>query len=133
MKTHALNGFPNEICGFFFGNLLEGEKHVSMVMPVENIKEGDQRRRFKIDPLAYMKAEQFALKNGVNLLGVYHTHPLHPAIPSEHDRAQALPVFSYVILSVSSNEVVDMTSWQLNNQRNFEEEKLLLSSPIHQP
>ena len=71
-----------------------------------------------------MRAERHALSRGLDLLGIYHSHPLHPAIPSEHDRSQAMPWFSYIILSVEENAIVDLTSWQLNNSREFEKETI---------
>lgn len=128
IKAHSLGTFPNECCGFFFGSTNGEEKNVTEVMPVTNAKVGDQRRRFLIDPLDYMKAEKFALERNLDFLGIYHSHPLHPAIPSEHDRSQAMPAFSYVITSVQPEEVTDLTSWQLNDERQFEQEDV--STPL---
>jgi proteasome lid subunit RPN8/RPN11 len=126
MREHAQKAFPNECCGFFYGK--DGEvRNVQIAQKVENVKPGDQRRRFQIDPQDYMKAEQYALKNGVDLLGIYHSHPLHPAIPSEHDRAVAMPWFSYIIVSVFEDRIDDVRSWQLNDERQFEEEQILNS------
>jgi proteasome lid subunit RPN8/RPN11 len=70
-----------------------------------------------------MKGEQYAIERGVQLLGIYHSHPNHPAIPSEHDRVAAQPFFSYVIISVQ-NGIVDHTrSWLLNEHFQFDEEQ----------
>jgi proteasome lid subunit RPN8/RPN11 len=57
-------------------------------------------------------------------LGVYHSHPKHPAIPSEHDRKAAQPFFSYVIVSVMSNDDITVRSWLLNDDQQFDEEKI---------
>ncbi|MBL7941663.1 MAG: M67 family metallopeptidase [Flavobacteriales bacterium] len=125
MKRDALRSFPDECCGFMYGR--DGDpREITLAVEVENKKEGDKRRRFEISPLQYMKAEQFGLESGLTLLGVYHSHPLHPAIASEHDRVVAMPYFSYVILSTFENEVADVKSWQLNDNRQFEEEPVLL-------
>ncbi|MBI1266499.1 MAG: hypothetical protein GC193_03605 [Cryomorphaceae bacterium] len=124
MRNHALKDFPNECCGFFFGSGNE-ERVVTHVTPVKNSKDGDQRRRFQISPTDYMKAERYALEHDLTLLGIYHSHPLHPAIPSEHDRLAAMPWFSYVILSVNAEYVVDVNSWQLNDAHQFERETVL--------
>lgn len=126
IQEHAKRAFPNECCGFFYGK--DGEvRDVQIAQDVTNIKPGDQRRRFQIDPQDYMKAEQYALKNGLDLLGIYHSHPLHPAIPSEHDRVVAMPWFSYIIVSVTEDRIEEIRSWQLNNERQFEEEKIITS------
>lgn len=125
MKQDALRSFPDECCGFIFGN--DGEQRtVTLAREVQNSKNGDRRRRFEISPLQYMQAERFAALSGLTLLGVYHSHPLHPAIASEHDRVVAMPFFSYVILSTFADAVVDVKSWQLDNNRHFIEEHVVL-------
>ncbi|SMD39055.1 Proteasome lid subunit RPN8/RPN11, contains Jab1/MPN metalloenzyme (JAMM) motif [Reichenbachiella faecimaris] len=124
MHRHALSDFPNECVGFFYGKSEGDIKTVTEYGPLENSKEGDQRRRFEVNPLDYMKAEKYALSNQLELLGIYHSHPLHPAIPSEHDLKQAVPFFSYIIASVNDTKVDKTTSWQLNEENQFEEELL---------
>lgn len=124
MHRHALADFPNECVGFFYGQSSGETKTVTEYGPLENSKEGDQRRRFEVNPLDYMKAERYALSNKLELLGIYHSHPLHPAIPSEHDLKQAVPFFSYIIASVNQSQVENTTSWQLNEENQFEEELL---------
>ena len=99
INADGINAFPNECCGFLYGHETDG-RQITLAVPVTNSKDGDQRRRFEISPLEYMRAEQFALQNDTTLLGVYHSHPNHPAIASEHDLAVAMPYFSYVIVSV---------------------------------
>ncbi len=123
MQNHAEEIYPNECCGFFFGE--DGEERVvSHVQRVTNAKEGDQRRRFRIDPQDYRKAEAYADENGLDFLGIYHSHPDHPAEPSEHDRKAAMPFFSYIIISVQDGKAADIRSWRLNNERRFGEEPL---------
>jgi proteasome lid subunit RPN8/RPN11 len=118
----AQKTFPFECCGFLYGNEEDG-RTVTVAVPVENVKEGDQRRRFEVSPADYMRAERFALENGLLLLGVYHSHPNHPAIASQHDLAVAMPWFSYVIVSVMEGEIADIKSWRLHDEvRQFEEE-----------
>ena len=118
MTSDALERFPNECCGFFFGE--DGDNRtVTHVMKVNNSKEGDQRRRFAISPVDYMKAEAFADEQRVQLLGIYHSHPLHPAWPSVHDREQAMPWFSYIIIGVQPDQITRVNSFQLNDDRLF--------------
>lgn len=123
LKAEALEAFPYECCGFLFGFVDEYDhKNLHEVLPVLNNKEGDKRRRFEISAFDYMKAEQYAEDTGTMLIGIYHSHPMHPSIPSEHDRIAALPFFSYVILSVESNRILSVQSWLLNDQQQFLEE-----------
>ena len=124
MYRDALKSFPDECCGFFFGKEMGGERVINSIVVVNNSKEGDKRRRFEIAPKDYLDAERYADEIEVQLLGVYHSHPNHPAVPSEHDRVAAQPYFSYVIISVKENEIADLRSWQLNENLQFEEEKI---------
>jgi proteasome lid subunit RPN8/RPN11 len=128
MQQDAEATYPNECCGFFYGQ--EGDdRTVTEAIPVQNSKEGDQRRRFEISPLDYMKAERYAAENGLSLLGVYHSHPDHPVRPSEHDLKQAVPYFSYIIYSIRDGKMADVTSWRLNKAgKEFEEEKITMNN-----
>jgi len=129
MKTHALKTFPDECCGFLYGTEQgDGNRMITKILEVNNSKTGDKKRRFEISGKDYMLGEKFALENDLLLLGIYHSHPKHPAIPSEHDRIAALPYFSYVILSVNPDNIDHIRSWQLNEVSQFEEE---VFSPEH--
>ena len=132
IKIHGEQVFPNECCGFLFGDETDG-RIITLSTRVENSKEGDQRRRFEISPFDYMKAEQFAIENNTSLLGIYHSHPNHPAIASVHDLEKALPYFSYVIVSIMDGRFADIKSWKLyDDKREFYEEKVLISKPLNQ-
>ncbi len=100
-----------------FGRDEPSRRLVERVRPTDNVFEAsEQGRRFSIDPLELMRAERDAAEMGQLVLGFYHSHPDHPARPSEFDRARAWPFYSYVIVSIQSREPVDMTSWVLNDR-----------------
>lgn len=123
MKEDAIGAYPDECCGFLYGRE-EGDRIIIEAQPVNNAQEGDKRRRFEIAATDYLHAEAYAEAENLTLLGVYHSHPDHPAIPSIHDLRQAMPFFSYLILSVKKGKVVDLRSWQLSDEGRFEEEAL---------
>ncbi len=127
INRHGQAAFPNECCGFLYGKE-DKERVVTLAVAVANSKEGDQKRRFEISPSDYMKAERYALENDLQLLGVYHSHPNHPAIASKHDLAVAMPYFSYVIVSVMDGEAVDLKSWKLadTSEKTFQEESIVI-------
>ncbi len=129
MLEHAQRIFPDECCGFLFGTeQSDGTREVEKILEVDNSKSGDKRRRFEISPQNYLHAEKYAIEHDLLLLGIYHSHPGHPAIPSEHDRVAAQPYFSYIIVSVMQGKINHIRSWRLGEDSRFEEEKL---TPIH--
>ena len=113
MIRDAQETFPDECCGFFYGSETNSDRQIVQALPVYNSKEGDKRRRFEIAPLDYMNAETYAEENGLALLGIYHSHPGAPAIPSEQDREAAQPYFSYIILSVYEEKLDHIRPWRL--------------------
>jgi len=124
MFDDAIEAFPHECCGFMFGTEdMSGNRLVTKALPVHNSAVENRERRFIISPKDYMNAEKFADENNVQFLGIYHSHPDHPAIPSEHDRVAAQPWFSYVIVSVSENKIQHARCWRLNDNFQFDEEE----------
>ncbi|MDH3712164.1 MAG: M67 family metallopeptidase [Cyclobacteriaceae bacterium] len=129
MEKHARADYPNECCGFFFGNEQTGSRQILAIRTVENSKKGDKKRRFEISAKEYMMAERYGQERQLALLGVYHSHPNHPAIPSKHDLKQAVPYFSYIIMSVNRHQVKKITSWQLIGDQ-FIEEEIIIENQI---
>ncbi len=130
---HGEDYFPNECCGFLYGKE-RNQRLILEARPVDNAKEGDQRRRFEISTFDYMQAELYALDHQLDLLGIYHSHPNHPAIASVHDLAKAMPFFSYVIIAVKEGKVEDIKSWKLyDDRREFYEEKVIIQSVATTP
>ena len=124
MNDDALNAFPDECCGFMFGHVDDaGNRVVTEALPINNSAVENRKRRFEIAPRDYMKGERHTAENDLQLLGIYHSHPNHPAIPSEHDRVAAQPFFSYVIISTESDGVKNTRSWILNDNSQFDEEE----------
>ena len=123
IQQHAEETYPFECCGFLYGK--DGEvREISDALRAPNSKDGDQRRRFEISGTDYMKAERYALENELDFLGIYHSHPDHPALPSQTDLQSALPFFSYVIVSVMQGKRAETSSWQLGEEGLFERENI---------
>jgi proteasome lid subunit RPN8/RPN11 len=126
IHDHAKEAYPEECSGVIVGVRAEGVKIVVDVWRAENVHEEERSRRFLIDPLVYMKLEEQADERDMELLGVYHSHPDHPAEPSEYDREHAWPNFSYIIASVGADRVEDMRSWILKDDRSgYDEEPIV--------
>src|SRR4051794_26937249 len=113
--------YPNECCGIMIGrDVSDGactRRIVEDLVAMQNVwDEKEQKRRFAIDPPALMRAEKSAAADGKVVVGFYHSHPDHPARPSETDRQYGWPFYSYVIVSIANRDAVDMTSWVLDEE-----------------
>ena len=122
INKHVEEAYPEEGAGFLVG--VEGE--VQQILPLGNAREDEARHnRFLITPEDYFKAELTADKLGLSLIGVFHSHPDCPNVPSEYDREWAQPFFSYIITRVDKGKVSNHRSWRLVEDRTkYEEEKI---------
>jgi len=122
INKHVEEAYPDEGAGFLIG--VEGE--VNQILPLGNAREDEARHnRFLITPEDYLKAELTADKLGLSLIGVFHSHPDCPNVPSEYDREWAQPFFSYIITRVDQGKVANHRSWRLVEDRTtYEEEEI---------
>lgn len=126
INDHAREGYPEEVAGALVGMNIDGMKIVVDVWRAENTHEDERSRRFLIEPLKIKEFEERAEERDMDVLGFYHTHPDHPAEPSEYDREHAWPGYSYVIASVGSDNVEDMRSWTLKSDRSGYDEETIV-------
>ena len=131
IRRHGRDTYPHECCGALIGRAGE----VTDVLALPNTTEEGPRRRFLVRPSDYRLSERRATELGGELLGFYHSHPDHPARPSQFDLDHAWPTFAYVIVAVAGNGLPresaggatagDMTVWYLQEDRSrFEEGSL---------
>ncbi len=117
IEEEGVCAYPNECCGVMIGrdDAESGRRIVERLKVLTNSFETEEQyHRFRLDPLEYMQAEKSAAADGKLLLGFYHSHPDHPARPSEYDREHGWPFFSYVIVAIEKRCPAAMTSWVLN-------------------
>ena len=117
--SHGEKDYPHECCGFILGQFKDEGSFGVEYIPASNVKEENRERRFLIDPLAYQKAEDEADERDMSVISIVHSHPDHPAKPSDFDLDHAWPGFSYIIISVKLGKVAGYRSWQLNENRSF--------------
>ena len=110
--------FPNEGGGFLLGTKQDDGTLIQDVIEVENVFDSEEQyHRYAMTPQNWMKMEDEADARNLTLVGYYHSHPNHPAIPSEYDREHALPNFIYIITSVMEGEAADQLAWELTLDR----------------
>ena len=113
IERHGAETYPHECCGA----LLESNGVVVATHSLANTTDGPAARRFLVGPNEYRRAETWAREQGGTLAGFYHSHPDHPARPSQTDLENAWPNFVYVIVSVASGTPRDVTCWRLREDR----------------
>src|SRR5215212_2489523 len=127
IEAHGEQTYPHECGGMLIGHFAaDGTKTVTELLPMENSSEESTRHnRVLILPKDVLRAERYAREKKLDVVGYYHSHPDSAAIPSQFDLDHALPVWSYVIVSVEKGKAVDMRSWQMENDRSkFNEEEI---------
>ena len=122
IHRHGEDAYPEEGAGFLIGN----DGKVEQIFPLPNSREDSARHnRYLITPEDYLKAELTADKHGLSLIGVFHSHPDCPNVPSEYDREWAQPFFAYIITRVDAGRAVSHRSWRLMEDRTkYEEEEI---------
>ena len=118
ITRHGEEAYPFEGCGLLLGRAEDGRKSVVRVLPVENTRETEaQHNRYLIPPEAVMRAEQQAAREGLDIVGFFHSHPDHPERPSDFDREHAWPWYSYLITSVNRGRAIKTAAWTLADDR----------------
>jgi proteasome lid subunit RPN8/RPN11 len=124
IHNHLEAGYPHEACGVMLGQA----GTVTEVVPADNTRTDSAHNRYLIDPLAYLRIERDADQRGVQVVGIYHSHPDVPARPSQFDLDHAWPCLSYLIVSVCRGRAVDSLSWLLREDRSqFDQEPVDIS------
>ena len=143
MQTHAESTYPEECCGLLLGNLRGDVKTLVEVLPTQNSwgddgvddfqaiessaqRKSSKRNRFSIAPKVMLQAQKDARDRTLDIIGIFHSHPDHPAVPSEFDRAIAWQQYSYIIVSVQQGKACDLKSWSLNDEHQFQPEEILV-------
>ena len=132
IQAHLEAGYPNEACGVMLGK----KGVITEVVPASNQRTDSAGNRYLIDPLAYMKIERDADKRGLQVIGIFHSHPDVPARPSQFDLDNAWPNLSYLIVSVCKGlprsergKAVESNSWLLREDRSqFDQEPIEISA-----
>lgn len=127
IRRHGEATYPHECCGALLGydsepattgsSVQEAARRVVSLLPLSNRNGDSPRNRFSVTAEDVRAAEAAARAQQLEVIGWYHSHPDHPARPSEFDRQHAWPWYSYIIVSVQSGFACEMTSWRLNDDR----------------
>jgi proteasome lid subunit RPN8/RPN11 len=125
IRAHGEAAYPEECCGVLIGRVTpagreiatEPSATVERTVAADNERADSRHNRYVISPQSLLRAQREARASGLDVVGYYHSHPDHPARPSEFDREHAWPGTSYVIVSVQKGKAVDCRSWRLRDDR----------------
>ncbi|MDR1572757.1 MAG: Mov34/MPN/PAD-1 family protein [Clostridiales Family XIII bacterium] len=121
--------YPDECCGLLLGREAaeDGTRVILEALPTANAREaGERHHRFVIEADDFLRGELAARAKGLAVVGVYHSHPDHPALPSAYDREHALPYYSYIIVAVENGRSAAMNSFVLDADRSgFSREEMV--------
>lgn len=123
IDRHASMSYPEECCGVLIGRSSGDTTFVERVLSVGNERQDSRHNRFLISPETVLAAHKEARNLGLDIVGYYHSHPDHPARPSDFDREHAWPGLSYLIVSVQGGKVAEARSWRLADERDRYEEE----------
>lgn len=146
IKTHAEETYPNECCGFLVGTMSDSGNLLNALYKAENewvdrepgvgaesssggtsAKPESRRNRYLITPQQWKKGDDYARSLGSGIIGYYHSHPDHPAVPSGFDLDHSCwPGESYIIVSVQKGRATDVNSYTKPDYSKFEKEEILI-------
>jgi len=122
MEDRACRRHPHEACGLLLGRRSGSRTAVVDVVESRNLVTARAHDRFELDPADHLAAEELARELGLDVVGIWHSHPDHPAVPSEADRVHAWESWAYVIVSVVDGVARELRAWRLAGERFVEEE-----------
>lgn len=137
---HGESTYPNECCGLLLGRLSEGSKTLVEVRATQNVwnaeaaqlfvAEGvratNQLSNYTISPQTMLEVQKEIRDRALQIIGIYHSHPNHPAIASECDRLYAWENYSYMIVSVIQGKAQEILCWELDSDRTFAAEEIAI-------
>jgi proteasome lid subunit RPN8/RPN11 len=122
IRAHGEETYPHECCGFLLGSTQAGVPTVSESRRAGNRREDSPQNRYLIAPEEFLETDRAARREGLDIVGFYHSHPDVPAVPSEYDREHAWPWYCYVIVPVASGRAGAPRAWVLRDpDRVFDE------------
>ena len=121
LEELAAAGYPHEVCGLLVGREAGGDTLVERLEPARNMVMDRLRDRYLLDPDDFLAADGAARRDGLEIVGIWHTHPDQPAHPSAADLQSAWEGYAYVILAVARDGVVERRCWRVQGSRFVEQ------------
>ncbi len=125
MVAHSESTFPNECCGAMLGTTDGDDKTVSFALPLENAYTGGQADRYEIRPEDLLRVDREARQRGLDVIGIFHSHPDCDAYFSKTDLENSCPWYSFIVLSIQKGKFHHANSWLPNAEQTKAEQEPL--------
>ena len=132
LDSLARSGYPHEVCGLLVGRRAGDDIIVHRAEPAANLETERADDRYRLDPDAFLAIDRAARREGLDIVGIWHTHPDHPPRPSVTDLELAWPGYVYLILAVANGTAVEPRAWTLKDG-GFIEQTIVEERPVPQP
>ena len=141
IRQHGESNYPHECCGLLLGKASNGSKTVVEVRATQNVwnaeaaqlfvvveenRATNQLSNYAISPQTMLAVQKEVRDRTLQIIGIYHSHPNHPAIASECDRLYAWEQYSYIIVSVMAGKAQKLLCWELDSDRTFQAEEITI-------
>ena len=145
--AHAQSTYPQECCGLLLGKLSQDGKILIDAIATENVWSAqavesfsqidtkwqlsdNKSTHYTIAPEEILRVQKESRDRQLDIIGIYHSHPDHPAIPSEFDRVCAWQAYSYIIVSVPQGKADELQSWCLDDNHQFQPQEIIVDRLI---
>lgn len=113
LRAHGQRDYPREACGLLLGRQLGAKLEIDESYAVKNLNQERSQDRYDLDQRGFLAADRKARTSGRDIVGIYHSHPDHPARPSEFDRTHGYPGWVYLIVQVVDGQPQDLGAFVL--------------------
>ena len=118
ITAHLCAAYPKEAAGLLLGTAAGASWDASRMLPLTNkFSHAEQYHRYLITAEDMLEGEDHAATFGLDVVGVFHSHPDSAPQPSDYDCQHALPWYLYLIVSITAGEPASARAWQLREDR----------------
>jgi proteasome lid subunit RPN8/RPN11 len=113
IREYATAAYVNEGCGVLLGRFQGGRVEVVDATSGNNLSIERARDRYILDPADIVRADREARARYLDIVGFWHSHPDHPARPSQFDTDHAWVDYVYIIVNTTADGAGDLNGFTL--------------------
>lgn len=112
----AEKSYPNECCGLLAGTgNVDEVVTITQVRTSSNVAKGSIKYHFEVDPKVHFELIHELEGTDQRVIGHFHSHPNHPARPSEEDLKMAFdPKLLWFIISLNQSRIDEVKVYKID-------------------